>query len=259
MPFDTTYYGDSVFRQALGYASEYLWRKVNDEQLSVEEIVSHRRQGKRLFAAILQKPGDAQLRVHSSYGSNNPFLREVCLSFAVSAPKDAILIVKQHPLDYGVERTPRFFASLVKDLKLEGRAYYLRKTSIDIVLDNVDGFVTINSTAGLAAVQRGLLVKCCGKAIFDMEGLTFQGNLDSFWTESSPPHTATVNAFIAYLTRYSQINGALYAPKGMVLASKAVCDIISYDLFSPHHMGAADKAEGWDKAIPLSLPALNAA
>ena len=259
MPFDTTYYGDLVFKQAFGYASEYLWRKMNDEKVLVDEVVAHRRSGKKLFAVILQKPGDAQLRVHSRYRANNPFLREVCESFAASAPKDAVLIVKQHPLDYGVENSPSFFASLVKELKLEGRAYYLRKTSIEIVLDNVNGFVTINSTAGLAAVQRGLTVKCCGKAIFDMEGLTFQGNLDAFWSEGTPPHAATASAFIAYLTRYSQINGALYAPKGIALASEALCDIISYDLFSPHHLGAAEKATGRQNAVPVAVPVFNAA
>ena len=259
MPFDTTYYGDSVFKQAFGYVSEYIWRKMSDEQLSIEEIIARRRAGNKLFVAILQKPGDAQLRVHSRYGANNPFLREVCESFAASAPKNAVLIVKQHPLDYGVENTPSFFARLVRELKLEGRAYYLRKTSIDIVLDNVDGLVIINSTAGLAAVQRGLAVKCCGKAIFDMEGLTFQGNLDTFWTEGTAPHTATVNAFIAYLTRYSQINGALYAPKGMAIASKALCDVISYDICSPHHLRVPEKATAWEKTAPVPLPVLNAA
>ena len=170
-----------------------------------------------------------------------------------------MLVVKQHPLDYGVERSPRLFASLVKKLNLEGRAYYLRKTSIDIVLDNTDGFVMINSTAGLAAVQRGLAVKCCGRAIFDMPGLTFQGSLDDFWTQGTPPDTATVNAFIAYLTRYSQINGALYAPKGIELASQTLCDIISYDLFSPHHSGTRVKALVWDKTVPVPAPMLNAA
>ena len=232
---------------------------MNDEQISIEEIIAHRRDGKKLFVAILQKPGDAQLRVHSRYGANNPFLREVCESFAASAPKDAVLIVKQHPLDYGAEDTPRFFAHLVKALKLEGRAYYLRKTSIDIVLDKASGFVVINSTAGLAAVQRGLPVKCCGKAIFDMEGLTFQGSLESFWTEGTTPNNATMSAFIAYLTRYSQINGALYAPKGMALASRALCDIISYDLFSPHHLGAPEKATARGKVIVVPVSLLRAA
>lgn len=265
MPFDTTYYGDSVFRQGTGYVSEYVWRKLNNERRLVEDIVKHRRDGKKMFAVILQKPGDAQLRVHSSYGSNNPFLREACQSFAAFAPKDAVLVVKQHPLDYGVEGTPRLFESLVKEFNLEGRAYYLRKTSIDIVLDNTDGFVIINSTAGLAAVQRGLPVKCCGKAIFDMEGLTFQGSLGAFWTGATPPDAATTNAFIGYLTKYSQINGALYAPKGIELASRALCDIISNDLFSPHHTGAPEKAAAWGETSPASMPvavpvpALNAA
>ena len=265
LPFDTTYYGDSVFTQGTGYVSEYLWRKTNNERKAVEDIVKHRRDGKQMFSVILQKPGDAQLRVHSTYGSNNPFLREACESFAAFAPKDAVLVVKQHPLDYGVERTPRLFESLVRELKLEGRAYYLRKTSIDIVLDNTDGFVIINSTAGLAAVQRGLPVKCCGKAIFDMEGLTFQGSLDSFWTTATPPDAATTSAFLGYLTKYSQINGALYAPKGIELASRALCDIISYDLFSPHHSEAQGKATVWGEIThePVSatvpVPILNAA
>ncbi len=265
LPFDTAYYGDSVFTQGTGYVAEYLWRKTNSEGNAVEEIVQHRQDGKKMFAVILQKPGDAQLRVHSSYGSNNPFLREACQSFATFAPKDAVVVVKQHPLDYGVEQTPRLFESLVKEFKLEGRAYYLRKTSIDIVLDNTDGFVIVNSTAGLAAVQRGLPVKCCGKAIFDMEGLTFQGSLDAFWTAATPPDAATTNAFLGYLTKYSQINGALYAPKGIALASRALCDIISYDLFSPHHSEAPGRAAVLGKAAPATVsapavvPLLNAA
>ena len=246
MPFDTTYYGDSVFTQGAGYIREYLWRKTHDERAAISDIVAHRKKGRKIFVVILQKPGDAQLRIHSEYGSNNPFLQEVCESFAANAPKDAVLVVKQHPLDYGVECTPALFERLIKELKLEGRAYYLRKTSIDIVLDNVNGFVTINSTAGLAAVQRGLPVKCCGKSIFDMEGLTFQGSLDSFWTEAGPPHRPTVDAFVGYLTKYSQINGALYAPKGIALASRALCDIISYDLFSPHHSKAPEKLANWE-------------
>ncbi len=148
---------------------------------------------------------------------------------------------------------------MVQEFNLEGRAYYLRKTSIDIVLDNTDGFVLINSTAGLAAVQRGLPVKCCGKAIFDMEGLTFQGSLDSFWTSATPPDAATTSAFLGYLTKYSQINGALYAPKGIELASRALCDIISNDLFSPHHTGAPEKTEAAPAAMPVAVPVLNAA
>ena len=252
MPLDTTYYGDSIFTQATGYASEYLWRKTHNEKEKVSEIAAQKQLGKRMFAVILQKPGDAQLRVHSTYGSNNPFLREACESFAASAPADAILVVKQHPFDYGIERTPELFERLVNELNLAGRAFYLRKTSIDIVLDHADGFVTVNSTAGLAAVERGLAVKCCGKAIFDMDGLTFQGNLDSFWSSAVAPDAAAVSTFIEYLKNYTQINGALYAPKGIELASQALCEIISNDFFSPHNLAVAEEAPR-RRIIPVPL------
>ena len=152
LPFDINYYGDSVFLQATGYSTEYFWRKTHNEHKIVTQITGHKREGRKIHSIILQKPGDAQLRIHSSYGSNNPFLREACGSFAKHAPADAILVVKQHPLDYGIERTPELFQALVSEFKLEGRAYYLRKTSIDFVLDNADGFVLINSTAGVAAI-----------------------------------------------------------------------------------------------------------
>jgi capsular polysaccharide export protein len=263
MPFDTAYYGDSIFTQAAGYIAEYLWRKTHDETPTVKQIVVQRQRGKKIFAVILQKPGDAQLRVHSKYRSNNPFLRQACESFAAFAPKNAVLVVKQHPLDYGVEQTPAFFKRLIKELNLEDRAYYLRKTSIDVVLDHADGFINVNSTAGLAALLRKIPVKCCGRAIYDMESITFQAGLDAFWTCATPPDEATLGAFIAYLTRYSQINGALYAPKGIELASKALCNIISYDLFSPHHSEAPEKiaARGTTSPVPLSPPVavLNAA
>ena len=173
--------------------------------------------------------------------------------FAEHAPSDAILAVKQHPLDYGIERTPSFFKSMLKDLGLEGRAYYLRKTSIDVVLDNAQGFVLVNSTAGVAALQRGLPVKCCGKAIFDMEGLTYQGGLDSFWSAAQAPDMAAVNAFVEYLTKYSQVNGAIYAPKGIPLASQALCNIITGDFFSPHHTRATERTPALNDAVAPAI------
>jgi capsular polysaccharide export protein len=254
LPFDTKYYGDSVFMQATGYASEYIWRKTHSEKKIVSQISARKQEGRKIFSIILQKPGDAQLRIHSTYGSNNPFLDEACRSFAAHAPKDAILVVKQHPLDYGVESTPALFQRLVKELNLEGRAYYLRKTSIEIVLDNSDGFVLVNSTAGVAAIQRGLPLKCCGKAIFDMEGLTHQGSLDSFWTTATAPDLTVVNAFIEYLTRFSQINGAVYAPQGIRLASRAICEIISGDLYSPHHSWAGANVHAIPAGIRVMSP-----
>jgi capsular polysaccharide export protein len=244
IPFDTKYYGDSVFTQAAGYLSEYFWRKTHFEREKVAEIARRKNLGHKLYGVILQKPGDAQLRIHSRFGSNRPFLAELFESFASHAPQDAILVVKQHPLDYGIERIPAMFEAMVKECGLGGRAYYLRKTSFEIFLDHVTALVTVNSTAGLAAVQRGMPVKCCGNAIYDMEGLTFQGSLDAFWNSSMAPDTLAVEKFVGYLKSYSQVNGAIYAPKGIKLASNALCNIISSDFFAPHCAQAAEEPEG---------------
>ena len=44
------------------------------------------------------------------------------------------------------------------------------------------GAVTVNSTAGLGAIEMGLPTIVLGEAIYDMPGLTHQSALDAFWT-----------------------------------------------------------------------------
>ena len=228
LPFDSRYYGDSLWRQARHYAREYLWRIMHSEKRKISELVLRKqREQAKLFVVLTQKPGDAQLRIHSPYKGNRPFLKEVCKSFAAHAPGNAILIVKQHPYDYGVERLPRFFRNLTAELGIGEKAYYLRKTSIDVVLDNTDGLITVNSTGGLSAITRGLPVKCCGNAIFDMPGLTFQGTMDRFWQEAQPPNDQITKAFVAYLQAHSQINGGFDHPVGIDLATRALAQIIT--------------------------------
>ena len=87
-----------------------------------------------------------------------------------------------------------------------------------------------------------------------MEGLTYQGSLDAFWSSATAPDAAAVNAFVEYLTRYSQINGAIYAPKGIPLASQALCDNISRDFFSPHHTPVSERLLRWDGRVPVLAP-----
>jgi capsular polysaccharide export protein len=236
LSFDTRYYGHSLWRQARHYAKEYFWRIAHTERDKAAEIAKRKKnEAPKVFVVLLQKPGDAQLCVHSQYDRNRPFLTEVCESFVRHAPKSAILVVKQHPYDYGVERLPAFFKALVIRLGIGDRAYYFRKTSIDIVLDQSDGLVTVNSTGGLSAVVRGLPVLCCGHAIFNMAGLTFRGGLDQFWHEASPPDALAVRRFINYLQTHSQINGGFHHPVGMELAANALSLIINENSLAPHH------------------------
>ncbi len=217
--FDALYYGDSVFRQGIGYFKEYCWRLANDESQKLSEILSLADQGRKIFLALLQKPGDAQLVVHSRHGGNLAFLDEALASFATNAPDDAVLVVKQHPLDYGVERSAERVDKLVEQHGLAGRVFFLRKTSIDRIMPRAFAVVTINSTAGLAAVIEKKPVFCVGRAFYNIEGLTASGTLDDFWRTATPPSPELIRGFIAFLMNTSQFNGGFHTAEGRAILS----------------------------------------
>ena len=212
--FDANYYGDSVYRQGYGYAREYLWRMTHDEKGALARALQLADSGCKVFLALLQKPGDAQLVVHSRHGGNAAFVDELISSFAADAPGDAILVVKQHPLDYGVERTPARVAALVARHNLADRVIFLRKTSIDKIMARAHAVVTINSTAGLAAIIEEKPVLCVGRAFYNIPGLTSPGPLSAFWRTAAPPSRELVQGFVAFLKTTSQFNGGFHTPEG---------------------------------------------
>jgi capsular polysaccharide export protein len=212
--FDANYYGDSVYRQAFGYVKEYVWRLAHDESASLSRILDLANNGRKVFLALLQKPGDAQLVVHSRHGGNAAFVDELLTSFASDAPDDAILVVKQHPLDYGVERTPVRVAALIERHGLADRVFFLRKTSIDKIMASAHAVVTINSTAGLAAIIEEKPVLCVGRAFYNIPGLTCPGPLSQFWSKAARPSPRLVKGFIAFLKGTSQFNGGFHTPEG---------------------------------------------
>jgi capsular polysaccharide export protein len=212
--FDAKYYGDSVYRQGFGYAREYIWRLTHDESGALARALELADSGRKVFLALLQKPGDAQLVVHSRHGGNAAFVDELISSFAADAPDDAILVVKQHPLDYGVERTPARVKSLIERHNLADRVFFLRKTSIDRIMARAHAVVTINSTAGLAAIIERKPVLCVGRAFYNIPGLTSPGPLAKFWREATPPSPELVAGFVAFLKSTSQFNGGFHTPEG---------------------------------------------
>jgi capsular polysaccharide export protein len=216
--FNQKYYGDSVVRQMRGYIKEYTLRVTYSEDNEAKKVLAaHQAGNRKIFTVLMQKPGDGQLKVHSTYGGNRNFLQEVITSFAQSAPEDAFLIIKQHPLDYGIEDCPKFARELIKKFGLQDRAIYLRKTSIDICIDYSVGVVTVNSTGGLQALQKGIAVKCMGASVYGFEGLTHQGSLDAFWSNGTPADPEVLAGYIAYLQQTSQLNGGFHSAEARKL------------------------------------------
>ncbi len=223
LPYNSKYYGDSVARQGVGYFGEYSWRLWNDETAKLATIDAHMaKPGARIYLVLMQKPGDGQIRYHSPFGTNTRFLEEVLKSFAENAPAEAFLVVKQHPLDYGIERLQQTFERLADKLNLKGRAVYMRKAGIAGLMERTDCLVTINSTGGLQAVMSGIPVKCLGKAVYDVAGLTFQGSLADFWSNSEKPDPQMVRAYRSYLLSTCQLNGGFHTPEARAILIPAL-------------------------------------
>ena len=166
----------------------------------------------RFFLVSLQTRGDAQMSVHSRYVSVDEFIEHVIESFAHHAPQGKVLALKHHPLDRGYSDYTRLIDRLVGQHQLQGRCFYIHDQHLPTLLQHTCGVVVVNSTAGLSAVGEGVPVKVCGESIYDIQGLTFQGELDDFWKHAhlAAPNADLYQAFRSYLISHTQHQGSFY-------------------------------------------------
>jgi capsule polysaccharide modification protein KpsS len=162
------------------------------------------------FFVPLQVHLDSQLR-HSSYDDVDDFIRDVVGTFAEHAPSDHFLVVKLHPMD----RAYRDYGPLVSELAeqhgLLGRVFYVDVVNLPAALRGARGTIVINSTVGLSSLTHGTPVKCLGKAVYDVPGLTHQGTLAEFFREPSPVDRALYKRFRHWLRRTNQLNGSVWS------------------------------------------------
>ncbi len=167
---------------------------------------------KRFFLVPLQVHNDAQIHSHSHFDSVAQFINHVVSSFAAHAPRHTVLVIKHHPMDRAYFDYTRLIRELVAKHALEGRCFYIHDLRLPPLLKHTCGVVVVNSTVGLSALYHGAPVKVCGKAIYDIKGLTFQGPLAQFWRRANQsfPNTDLYERYIHYLVEHTQVNGSFY-------------------------------------------------
>jgi capsular polysaccharide export protein len=167
---------------------------------------------KRFFLVPLQVHSDAQIQVHSEYDSVAHFIRKVVASFASYAPSQTVLVIKHHPMDRGYFDYTRLIRRLAARHGVQGRCLFIHDQQLPTLLRCARGVVVVNSTVGLSAIFHRAPTKVCGEAMYDMQGLTFQGSLDKFWraAPSSRPNRRLFENFRRYLVQHSQLNGNFY-------------------------------------------------
>ena len=218
------HYTASPWRQCMGHVRRYLALAVYPSQAKDVARLSARGP---FFIACLQRDGDAQLLRYSDIHDNLSFLDRVMGSFARSAPSDARLLVKNHPLDPGVVNLGRETRRMAATHGLTGRIDFIDGGNLAQLCRASQGMVVNNSSAALSALGFGTPVKVLGQAFFDFEGLTDQKTLDDFWGAPAPADRSLFAAFRAYVISRTQINGNYHEPRALGATAERVADALA--------------------------------
>ncbi len=172
------------------------------------------RKRRPFFIFSLQLQGDYQLRSNAPFAHQKKAIEQVILSFSKTSKENTDLILKAHPLDNGLERWGLFIKKVSKELGVSNRVHFIVGGNLTFMLKHAKGCVMINSTVGLHSVRSDCPVKVLGHAVFDIEGLTHQGSLDSFWTHPQAPDKSFVKDFVKAVAATIQVKGNFFTTKG---------------------------------------------
>lgn len=187
------------------------WRKI---VYSITErkhihIILHKTE-KPVYLAVLQVHSDMQIKAHSTFTTVDQFISECMISFSRSAAKNTLLVFKHHPLDRGYTNYQAIIQQQAQQLGISERIIYIHDANLPSLLKRAKGVVTINSTVGLSALHHATPVKNLGYAVYDIPGLTFQGELSTFWEDPGEVDTDLFLYFRAWLMRNNQVKGSFY-------------------------------------------------
>jgi len=170
------------------------------------------------FLLPLQLESDAQIRNHSRFDNMIEVLAHVTESFARHAPPEAKLVIKNHPLDTGLVNYPGIIRDLSDRFSLAGRVEYLETGNLKALLRHAKGTVTVNSTVGAFSLNLDCPTITLSDPIYNLPGLTYQGHLDSFWSDGVRPNAKLFRLFRNTVIHTTQVNGGFYSRQGIDLA-----------------------------------------
>lgn len=171
------------------------------------------------FLFPLQLNSDAQIAVHSPFEGVRDAIDRVIRSFASRGPDGARLVVKNHPLDTGLINYRSYALRLAEVLGVGDRLHFIDGGHLPTLLEHAKGVVVVNSTVGLSALHHHRPLVALGTAIYGIPGLTWQGDLDDFWSDATPPDMHLYRSFLDYVMHHTQINGDFYTQSGIAMAT----------------------------------------
>ena len=198
----------------LGIGLHLLLNRMRRER-SIKSIQHLRDTGTTYFVYPLQMQNDFSIRAYSHYDDQREAIREVLESFARCAPVNSKLIIRVHPLDPMLYDWHGFCNRFAIQNDMLDRIEYIDGGPLDKLLHPARGVVTINSTVGIWTLLAGIPLMVLGEAVYDIDGLTFQGGLDQFWTEATPPDPLLRDDYIRAIAGTIQLRGVYYHQPGL--------------------------------------------
>lgn len=169
----------------------------------------------RFFLFPLQLDFDFQIVAYSPFSGMAEAIRLVMRSFAEYAEPEDHLILKEHPWDPAIRNLEHFAYREAEALGIRHRVDYLRGGHLDTLIRHARGVVLVNSSTGIRTLQLRKPLKTLGEAIFDIDGLTHQGSLDTFWKEPGETDPDLADAFLQVLAATIQIRGVFFQEPGL--------------------------------------------
>ena len=163
----------------------------------------------KFFLVILQVSTDSQLTEGSDIKDNKKFIYEVIKEFAEAKRNDINLVFKHHPRDRGYTNYHNEIQNLANEFGVSNNVFYIHDYYLSKLFQNPNckGTVLINSTVGYQSLYHSIPVKSLGITPYNIEGLSHQEDLVSFFKNPSPVEKLLFNKFYKYILENSQING----------------------------------------------------
>ncbi|MDX5593642.1 capsular biosynthesis protein [Pseudovibrio sp. SPO723] len=196
-------------------------RKDEGANMLIEDVVEI---AAGYFVFPLQLQSDYQLRYNSRFNHLSEAIELTIASFARHAPKAQHLVFKVHPLDNGIEPWAAIIRRLSRKYHVKRRVHVIDGGNLATLLKAARGAIMVNSTTGLHALRLKCPVKILGIAIYDIDGLTFQGGLDQFWYDPEKPDQRLLRAFEQVLASTIQVKGNFYTRVGRKAAAVAAAE-----------------------------------
>lgn len=186
------------------------------------DVVNQLQHAPSYYVFAMQMEDDFSLRAYSHYPELDGAIREVVQSFATHAPSNSQLLFKLHPLDPGLKRWWRRIAAIAETFGVQKRVHFMDGGDLDSLILGSAGFLSVNSTAGLRALELACPTLALGQAIYRIKGLAFDGGLDAFWTRAKPPEPDLLDAFLRLLAASLHVRGGMYSKDAIAAAASGM-------------------------------------